>query len=88
MLDFLEISICYSESLERWNHALVLNRMSVASIFVMHLVNDLRLCTEEPLSNSVCGRQRGELAIFCAKFAGSQWQVIFARKINLYSYNY
>jgi len=51
----------------------------VASLFVMHLVTDLRLCTEKPLSDSVVGRQNGELAKVCAELAGRQWQVIFAR---------
>jgi len=53
--------------------------MGVASVFVVQLVTDLRLCTEKPLSDGIGSRQCGELAKFCAKFAGRQWQVIFAR---------
>lgn len=62
--------------------------MSVASVFVMHLVTDLTLCTGKRLSDIVGGRQRGQLAKFRARFAGRQWQVIISREINLYSYNY
>jgi hypothetical protein len=46
--------------------------MSVASVFVVQLMTDLRLCTEKHLSDNVGGRQRGELAKFCATFAGRQ----------------
>jgi len=35
--------------------------MSVASLFVVHLVTDLKLCTEKPLSDSVGGRQCGHV---------------------------